>query len=183
MEIRIKPSTSYPCTWIARAIENAYNLIYLSHAYRYNRLQRSKLDNKPFLLIRLKKFLNPHENSCSKVITILITGNILHESSTAPQQHKSVQYKWFALYLHRDVSHKDMLQPHFISCKEVSGAGGNMRGSRNFCHFYVVLILFYSLQRGSNGFIAKTMLDPYPPLDPHMGNFIITGQYLSQSRF
>ena len=24
---------------------------------------------------------------------------------------------------------------------------------------------------------------PYPPLDPHMGNFIITGQYLSQSRF
>ena len=25
--------------------------------------------------------------------------------------------------------------------------------------------------------------DPYPPLDPHMGNAIITGQYLSQSRF
>ena len=25
--------------------------------------------------------------------------------------------------------------------------------------------------------------DPYPPLDPHMGNVIITGQYLSQSRF
>ena len=24
---------------------------------------------------------------------------------------------------------------------------------------------------------------PYPPLDPHMGNFIITEQYLSQSRF
>ena len=24
---------------------------------------------------------------------------------------------------------------------------------------------------------------PYPPLDPHMGNFIITGQYSSQSRF
>ena len=23
---------------------------------------------------------------------------------------------------------------------------------------------------------------PYPPLDPHMGNVIITGQYLSQSR-
>ena len=36
-----------------------------------------------------------------------------------------------------------------------------MRGSRNFCHFYVVLILFYSLQRGSNGFIAKTMLILY----------------------
>ena len=25
--------------------------------------------------------------------------------------------------------------------------------------------------------------DPFPPLDPHMGNVIITGQYLSQSRF
>ena len=24
---------------------------------------------------------------------------------------------------------------------------------------------------------------PHPPLDPHMGNVIITGQYLSQSRF
>ena len=24
---------------------------------------------------------------------------------------------------------------------------------------------------------------PYPPLDPHMGSVIITGQYLSQSRF
>ena len=30
-----------------------------------------------------------------------------------------------------------------------------MRGSRNFCEFYLVLSLFYSLQRGSNGFIAE----------------------------
>ena len=116
-----------------------------------------------------------------------------------------------------------------------------MRGSRNFCQFYLVLSLFYSLQRGSNGSIAeKTILilyqgsrggplfsgggggggggggvqtfsrgrgvqilisvethihtcyfpgggvgvrTPYPPLDPHMGNVIITGRYLSQSRF
>ena len=106
-----------------------------------------------------------------------------------------------------------------------------MRGSSNFCQFYLVLGLFNSLQRGSNGFIAeKTILihcqgsrgvplfsrgvstffqgggggpnanfyrnpytlllfsrgvvrTPYPPLDPHMGNVIITGQYLSQSRF
>ena len=107
-----------------------------------------------------------------------------------------------------------------------------MRGSRDFCQSYLVLSLFYSLQRGSNGFIAeKTILilfqgsrgvhnfpggggvsnifqggpnanffrnpctyllfpgrgggvrTPYPPLDPHMGNVIITGQYLSQSRF
>ena len=114
------------------------------------------------MLIRLKKYLNPHENSCSKVISILTTGNILHESSSAPRQHKSVQYKWFTLYLHRDVSHTDMLQLHFISCRGVSGAGGNMRGSGDFCQFYLVLSLFYSLQRGSNGFIAeKTILILY----------------------
>ena len=113
-------------------------------------------------MIRLKKYLNPHENSCSKVISILTTGNILQESSSAPRQHKSVQYKWFTLYLHRDVSHTDMLQPHFISCREVSGAGGNMRGSRNFCQFYLVLSLFSSLQRGFNGSIAeKTILILY----------------------
>ena len=186
------------------------------------------------MLIRQKKYLNPHENSCSKVISILTTGNILHESSSAPRQIKSVQYKWFTLYLHRDVSHTDMLQLHFISCRGVSGTEGNMRGSRDFCQSYLVLSLFYSLQRGSNGFIAeKTILilyqgsrggqlfsrgeggvklfpggggpnanffrnpctyllfsrggvgvrTPYPPLDPHMGNVIITGQYLSQSRF
>ena len=35
------------------------------------------------------------------------------------------------------------------------GAGGNMRGSRNFCQFYLVLSLFYSLKRRSNGFIAE----------------------------
>ena len=113
-------------------------------------------------MIRLKKYLNPHENSCSKVISILTTGNILHESSSAPRQHKSVQYKWFTLYLHRDVSHTDMLNPHFISCRGVSGAGGNMRESRIFCQFYLVLSLFYSLQRGPNGFIAeKTLLIIY----------------------
>ena len=38
----------------------------------------------------------------------MITGNSLHESSSAPQQYKSVQYKWFAFYLHRDVSHTDI---------------------------------------------------------------------------
>ena len=124
----------------------------------------------------------------------------------------------------------DMLRPHFISCRGVSCAGDNMRGSRNFCQSYLVLSLFYSLQRGSNGFITKKTIPilykgsrggplfsrgggvqfflgrgvqmlisiethirtcyfpggvrtPYPPLDPHIGNVIITGQYLSQSRF
>ena len=99
-----------------------------------------------------------------------------------------------------------------------------MRGSRIFCQLYLVLILFYSLQRGpmvlllrklylyftkdpegvhcfpgrgGGGSICKFLekpvcvlvifqggvRTPYPPLDPHMGNVIITGQYLSQSRF
>ena len=30
-----------------------------------------------------------------------------------------------------------------------------MSGSRIFCQFYLVLSLFYSLKRGSNGFIAE----------------------------
>ena len=37
-----------------------------------------------------------------------------------------------------------------------------MRGSRDFCQSYLVLSLFYSLQRGSKGFIAeKTILILY----------------------
>ena len=32
-------------------------------------------------------------------------------------------------------------------------------------------------------FSREGVRTPYPPLDPHMGNVIITGQYLSQSRF
>ena len=104
-----------------------------------------------------------------------------------------------------------------------------MSGSRNFCQFYLVLSLFYSLKRSSNGFIAEETIfilykgsrggplfsggegggqlfprggpnanfyrnpytyllffrgsvrAPYPPLDPHIGNVIITGQYISQS--
>ena len=117
---------------------------------------------RPCITERLLMGRKESNQTKSKVMSILITGNILHESSSAPQQHKSVQYKWFALYLHRDVSYTDMLQPHFISCSGASGAGGNMRGSRNFCQFYLVLGLFYSLKRGSNDFIAeKTNLRLY----------------------
>ena len=37
-----------------------------------------------------------------------------------------------------------------------------MHGSRNFCQFYLVLSVFYSLKRGSNGFISeKTILILY----------------------
>ena len=104
-------------------------------------------------MIRLKKYLNPHENSCSKVISILITGNSLHGNIN--------KYNINGL-LCTYVSHTDMLQPHFISCRGVSGAGGNMSGSRIFCQFYLVLSLFYRLKTGSNGFIAeKTILILY----------------------
>ena len=104
-----------------------------------------------------------------------------------------------------------------------------MRGSRNFGQFYLVLSLFYSLQRGPMVLLLRKLYlyfttdpegsiifqgegvqlfsrgvspnanfyrnpytyllfsrgcqDPYSPLDPHMGNVIITGQYLSLSRF
>ena len=43
----------------------------------------------------------------------------------------------------------------FYQLQGVSGAGGNMHGSRDFCQSYLVLSLFYSLQRGSNGFIVE----------------------------
>ena len=36
-----------------------------------------------------------------------------------------------------------------------------MRGSRKFCQFYLVLSLFNSLKRGSNGFIAEKKLYLY----------------------
>ena len=162
MKIRINPLQVTHCTSIARPIENCYNLIYLSHAYRWNRLQRSKSYNKAFLLIRLKKYLNPHENSCSKVISILTTGIILHESSSAPRQHKSVQYKWLTMYLHRDVSHTDMLQLHFISCRGVSGGRNQHARTQGFLSVLFSPQLILQFTEGSNGFIAeKTILILY----------------------
>ena len=42
------------------------------------------------------------------------------------------------------------------------GQEATWRGSRDFCQSYLFLSLFYSLQRGSNGFIAeKTILILY----------------------
>ena len=49
------------------------------------------------------------------------------------------------------------------------GGGGGRNAS--FCRNPYTYLLF---SRGS-------VWTPYPPLDPHMGNVIITGQYLSQS--
>ena len=47
------------------------------------------------------------------------------------------------------------------------------RGGPN-AKFYRNTYMFLLFSRGS----VRT---PYPPLDPHVGNVIITGQYLSQS--
>ena len=49
------------------------------------------------------------------------------------------------------------------------GGGPNANFFRNPCTY----LLF------SRGGVRTS----YPPLDPHMGNVIMTGQYLSQSRF
>ena len=131
------------------------------------------------MLIRLKKYLNPHENSCSKVISILTTGNILHESSSAPRQHKSVQYKWFTMYLHRDVSPTDMLQLHLSAAEGFRGGGGgggargNMRGPRDFCQSYLVLSLFYSLQFPMVLLLRKLYL--YSTKDPEGVHFFPGG--------
>ena len=110
-------------------------------------------------LRRLKKYLNPHENSCLKVISILTTGNILHESSSDPQQHKSVQYKWFTLYLHRDVSHAA------TTFYQLQRGFGGWRQHARIQEFLSVLFspqLILQYTEGSNGFIAeKTILILY----------------------
>ena len=70
--------------------------------------------------------------------------------------------KWFALYITPRCFAYIHAATTFYQLQRGFGAGGNMRGSRNFCQFYLILSLFYSLQRGSNSFIAeKTVLILY----------------------
>ena len=57
-------------------------------------------------------------------------------------------------------------------CVQLFPGGGGKGSNANFYRNPYTYLLF---SRGS----VRT---PYPPLDPHMGNVIITGQYLSQSR-
>ena len=125
-----KTSTSYPVYFDSTSNRKLLQSD-LPSACHY-RLNRTIFDpsevSKAFLLIRLNKCLNPHVDIRSKVISILLIGYILHWSSSAPQQHKSVQYRRLqnvALHLHREVSHTYLLQPHFIGCRGDSGAGGN----------------------------------------------------------
>ena len=166
----------------------------------------------------------------SKVIRILITGNSYHESSSAPQQHKQYNINGL-LCTYTETFRIQTCCNHILSAAdEFRGQEATCADPGIFCQFYLALSLFYSLKRGSNGFIAeKTILilfkgsrggplfsgggggptfsrggggpnanfyrnpytyllfsrgsvrTPYPPLDPHMGNVIIKGQYLSQS--
>ena len=58
------------------------------------------------------------------------------------------------------------------------GAGGG--GVSNF-HQGVLNANFYRNPYTYLLFSRGNVRTPYPPLDPHMGNVIITGQYLSQS--
>ena len=115
----------------------------------------------------------------------------------------------------------------FYQLQKGFGGRGQHARIQEFCQFCLVLSLFYSLKRGSNGFIAEKTIPilykgsrggplysggggeggvsnvfqgggpianfyrnsytyllfsrgsvrtPYPPLDPHMGNIIITRQ-------
>ena len=57
------------------------------------------------------------------------------------------------------------------------GVSNFFQGGPN-ASFYRSTYTYLLFSRGGGG--VRT---PYPPLDPHMGNVIITGQYLSQSRF
>ena len=92
----------------------------------------------------------------------MTTGNILYESSSAPRQHKSVQFKWFTLNFHREVSHTDMLQLHFISCRGVSGTGGNMRGSSECCQSSA----YFTVDRGGPMVLLLRKLYLYFTKDP-----------------
>ena len=56
-----------------------------------------------------------------------------------------------------------------------------MPGSSNLCQFYLVLSLFYSLQRGSNGFIAEKLY-LYFTKDPE-GSIISKGGGGSNANF
>ena len=50
-----------------------------------------------------------------------------------------------------------MLQPHFISCRGVSGGRRQHARIQEFLSVLLVLSLFYSLKRGFNGFIAEKL--------------------------
>ena len=133
------------------------------------------------MLKRLKKYLNPPENSCSKVISILIPGNILHESSSAPQQHKSVQYKWFALYLHRDVRIQTCCN-HILSTAE--GFWGQEAACADPGIFvsFIQSSFYFTVYRGVPMVLLLRKLYLYFTKDPEAVYYIPGGVQLFQGR-
>ena len=71
------------------------------------------------------------------------------------------------LYFTKDPEESIIFQGGGCTTFSREGGGPNANFYRNP---YTYLLFF-------KGGVRK----PYPPLDPHMGNVIITGQYLSQS--
>ena len=65
---------------------------------------------------------------------------------------------------------KDQEAVHYVPGGDVQLFPGGCPNANFYRNPYTYLLF----SRGS----VRT---PYPPLDPHMGNVIITGQYLSQS--
>ena len=63
---------------------------------------------------------------------------------------------------------------YFTKDPETFGGEGGGPNANFYRNPYTYLLF----SKGGGG-----VLTPYPPLDPHMGNVIITGQYLSQSGF
>ena len=67
--------------------------------------------------------------------------------------------------------------------KDPDGAIIFQGGGANFFRWGVKMLISLETHVRTCYFPGVGCPDPYPPLDPHMGNVIITGQYISQSRF
>ena len=123
--------------------------------------QRSKSDNKAFLLKRLKKYLNPHEIVIQKSwaywsLAIFYMSPLLLHSNTNQYNINGLLCTYTEMFRIRTCCN------HILSAAE--GFWGRRQHARiqEFCQFNLILSLFYSLQRGSNGFIAeKTILVLY----------------------
>ena len=77
---------------------------------------------------------------------------------------------------------KDPEGVHYLPGGDVKLFPGGVGGWQTFSRVGVQMLI--SLETHIRiCYFPGGMSDPLPPLDPHMGNVIITGRYLSQSRF
>ena len=100
----------------------------------------SKSNNKAFLLIRLKKYMNPHENSCLKVKSKLTTGNIYHESSSAPGKNTN-RYNINGLLC----TYTEMFRI-LTCCKHILSAAEGFRGRRQHSQIQEFLSVLFNPQ-------------------------------------